>query len=122
MAVSPGQHLAVGSIGVHVQVEVVTRVVDHGRLEAGRVAEFGFLEVLHGGFVGTVHQATAEEGVELTDHDLHRSFDLGRDWTEEHRGAGVELATRRGLLEALVKRDYFGICVRQVIEGDDTLR
>lgn len=57
----------------------MTRVADRSRLNARRGAVEALLVVLHCGLVGTVHMVATEDGVELADNNLHRSFDLERD-------------------------------------------
>ncbi len=78
VAVSPGQHLAVGRMRVDMQTEIMAGVADHGCLDACRGAELALLKSLHRGIVGAVkvQLRAAEELFVLTDDHLHRAGNL----------------------------------------------
>ena len=54
MAVGPGQHLAVGRIGVEMQVEIVACVVDHCGLDVRCRAKLALLVLLHESVSGCI--------------------------------------------------------------------
>src|SRR5688500_20136691 len=80
----------------------MTRITDHCCFHASRVTIEALFIALYGSFIGTVQKVPAEDVVELTDHDLHRSFDLERDGIEDHARSGVELSHGCGLLKTFI--------------------